>query len=147
MTHLDYEKDRRNRLPKDVPRDPINDATRKSRPRERRHPLLRDIERQTRELNRRIGPSSTEGLKEAISSLIKLIKAFYAEMRRGATEIANARTMIDRAKDKMKPARAIAPKRLPGPGPFRRWKVKVTPRSKRPRSGNSVSRKRKSGVR
>ena len=129
MARLDYEKDHRKRLPKDVPLDPINDAPRSERLREKRHPLLRDIALQTRELGARIGRSPTEDLKEAIARLVSLIKSFYVEVGHSANEIMNARTMIERANDKISGVGTSTPIALPGPGPSRPWKVKALTRS------------------
>jgi hypothetical protein len=143
MTRLDHEKDRRNHLPKDVPRDPINDAPRPRHPRERRHPILGDIAKRTRDLDVRIGLSSPDELKNAIAGLVALIKAFYAEKGRGATEIANARTVIERANDKITRARPAAPKHLPGSGPYRAWKVKAKPRPTRTRSRRNKGQRTK----
>lgn len=142
MTRLDHERVNRNKKPKDIPRDPINDAPRPRWKREKRHPLLGEIARHTRELDIRIGLSSREELKKAIAALVKLIRTFYAEEGHGATEISNAHTVIERVNDKTTRGRATIPKVLPGPGPFRSWKAKAVARPKRVKQEGKAIRKR-----
>ena len=100
MTRLDWERDRRDRLPKDVPTDDINIPPRVfRRPRKPRPPALREISKQTKTLETLLKGNRPSNLLELARALEILVHEHGRKTGRTTKESMNAREIIKRIRD------------------------------------------------
>lgn len=111
MTKRDWERDRRNHLPKEFPVDKPNDDVKKDPPaRKAKPPILEEIARQTRSLStvsQTMGPATPE---KAVKALSSLVHTYVAKTGQSTVEIQNARRVLERIAERSKVSIETAPK-------------------------------------
>jgi hypothetical protein len=115
----DFEKDRRDHLPKDVPTDLINDsAPNHPRAKVSKPPILREIANQVRLLSDSLKLTAPKNLLQMARNLETIVNTYMVTKGWGTTETMNARTLIERVRSSVTPPKGpTLPQRLPGPGP------------------------------
>lgn len=115
---LDWEKDRRNHLPKDKPNDAFNDTPQVSAPRSSKPAQLREIAREVRCLSDKLKFGDAKKLLSAARALEIRVHEWVKKSGRGTVETMSARTIIERIRSSASGRSVgVIPNRLPGPGP------------------------------
>lgn len=101
MTRFDWDKNRKNRLPKEVAFDLTKDARKRRARRKGKPPILVEIACWTKKLKACLEVGSPLEMKSVMNELRKLVLSYVSKTGRTTTEVLNARTVISMVSDKL----------------------------------------------